>query len=95
MLAMKSTAKWSAILAVACLSTDSLAQIPGQSVWKESESVWNSGDNCRRNALKQFPDYTVETNAKRERSERQCLEANNLPYNAPRAKNNFKGSPQL
>jgi hypothetical protein len=92
---MTSTPIWPVILVAAtCLSTVSLAQIPGQNVWKESESVWKLRDDCRRNAFKQFPDYTVEANAKRERAERQCLEANNQPYTAPRAQSNNKGAPQ-
>jgi hypothetical protein len=96
MLAMKSITIWPVILIAATfLSIDGLAQVPGQNLWKESEGVWKLRDNCRRDAFKQFPDYTVEANAKRESAERQCLEANNLPYTAPQTHNNNKGAPQL
>jgi hypothetical protein len=73
------------VLAVACsalaVADESPAQLPGQeNAFKRSERVWKLRDICVRNAQKAFPDYTAQGNANRERSYRQCLEANNLPY---------------
>ena len=72
------------IAVAACLVPASVAaQIPGYSPWKQSQSAWKLRDTCRRNAFKQFPDYTADSNAKRERAEQKCLEAYNLPPASP------------
>jgi len=68
------------------------AQIPGYNPWKQSESVWKLRDQCRRSAFKQFPDYTAEGNAKRDRAEQRCLEGNNLPTSPPQAPRESSGS---
>ncbi len=68
------------------------AQIPGYNPWKQSETVWKQRDICRRNAFKQFPDYTPEGNAKRDRAEQRCLESNNLPTPPPQAPRESSGS---
>jgi len=47
--------------------------------WKTSSSIWKIYDTCTKQALKQFPDYTPESTAKREKARRTCLEASNLP----------------
>ena len=81
------------ILAVAALVPASGgAQIPGYNPWKQSESVWKLRDMCRRSAFKQFPDYTPEGNAKRDRAEQRCLESNNLPTPPPQAPRESSGS---
>jgi hypothetical protein len=77
------------MLAAACstlaVADEGRAQLPGQeNAFKRSERFWKLRDLCARNAQKAFPDHTVEGNAKRERSYRQCLEANNLPYEPSR-----------
>ena len=80
------------IIAAACLAPGSgSAQIPGYNPWKQSQAVWKLRDQCRRSAFKQFPDYTAESNAKRNRSEQRCLEANNLPT-SPQAPGESSGS---
>lgn len=81
------------ILAIAALAAaTSRAQIPGYNPWKQSESVWKLRDQCRRSAFKQFPDYTAEGNAKRDRAEQRCLEGNNLPTSPPQAPRESSGS---
>ncbi|MGO8918423.1 MAG: hypothetical protein ACLQJR_21190 [Stellaceae bacterium] len=47
--------------------------------WKTSSSVWRAMDNCNKAARKAFPDYTRESNAKREAARQNCLRAGNLP----------------
>lgn len=80
------------IAAVCIIASDSSAQLPGQeNVFKRSERFWKLRDVCARASQKQFPDYTAEGNAKRERSYRQCLEANNLPFE-PSSPNESPGS---
>jgi hypothetical protein len=81
------------IIAAACLAPVSGgAQIPGYNPWKQSESVWKLRDQCRRSAFKQFPDYTAEGNAKRDRAKQRCLEGNNLPTSPPQAPRESSGS---
>jgi hypothetical protein len=83
----------SVVIAAACLaSLSARAQIPGYNPRKQSESVWKLRDQCRRSAFKQFPDYTAEGNAKRERAEQRCLEGNNLPISPPQTPRESSGS---
>jgi hypothetical protein len=49
------------------------------SSWKTNSAVWKQMDNCTAAARKQFPDYTRESNAKREQARLNCLRASNLP----------------
>ena len=81
------------VAATSLAATESPAQMQGYQPLKQSESVWKTMDNCHRNAFKRFPDYTPEGRAKRERAERQCLEANNSPYTPP-APSNGSATPQ-
>jgi hypothetical protein len=57
------------------------AQLPSK--LKQSEEVWKGMDNCKRQAWKQYPDYTPEGHAKREHAEKLCLNTGNLPPVAP------------
>ena len=50
--------------------------------WKTSSAVWRQMDVCSKAALKQFPDYTRESNAKREAFRQNCLRSGNLPGDA-------------
>lgn len=50
--------------------------------WKQSSSVWKAMDNCNKAARKAFPDYTRESNAKREAARQNCLRGGNLPGEA-------------
>lgn len=58
----------------------SRAELPN--VEQNSSAVWKAEDNCAREAFHQFPDYTAESNAKRNRAMRRCLDRRQLP---PRA----------
>lgn len=40
---------------------------------------WAGADRCAQQAQKQFPDYTAESNAKRDNAMKQCLANGNLP----------------
>lgn len=40
---------------------------------------WNASDRCAASAQKQFPDYTPESNAKRDNAMKQCLASGYLP----------------
>src|SRR5258708_2442035 len=59
------------------------AQLPGYNGHHQSEHVWSRMDNCKRQAWKQHPDYTRESNAKRDEVVKHCLEANNAPPLSP------------
>jgi hypothetical protein len=50
--------------------------------WKNSQAVWSQMDKCTRAAQKAYPDYTRESNAKREATRQLCLRASNLPGEA-------------
>jgi hypothetical protein len=62
--------------------SESWAQTPGMTGWnpyKNNEAIWNRMDKCRQQAQKQFPDYTPESSAKRDRATQLCLASQNLP----------------
>ncbi len=41
--------------------------------WLNSQRAWKAQDACAREAFKRFPDYTEESNAKRERARQLCV----------------------
>jgi len=41
--------------------------------------TWVASDRCAAAAQKQFPDFTAESNAKRDNAMKQCLAQSNLP----------------
>ena len=47
--------------------------------WKRNSTVWTQSDRCARQAFKQYPDYTADSNAKRDHALQQCLAASNAP----------------
>ena len=44
---------------------------------------WKTMDNCASQAQRQFPDFTADSNAKRQAALQNCLNTNNLPPRAP------------
>ena len=44
---------------------------------------WQVMDKCTKQAQTAFPDYTAESNAKRDAKLKECLEGNNLPTREP------------
>jgi hypothetical protein len=53
-----------------CLAAPSRAADAQQ---QQSFGYWKGQDNCAKSARKQFPDYTKESNAKREQAFRTCM----------------------
>ena len=46
---------------------------------KNSSAAWRQADRCAQQAFQKFPDYTTESNAKREAARRACLRDHRLP----------------
>jgi len=46
---------------------------------QESQQKWHMADICTRAAFKKFPDYTLESNTRRENFRRACMRDNGLP----------------
>jgi hypothetical protein len=44
---------------------------------------WKVMDNCAKQAQAAFPDFTADSDAKRDAMIKQCLDANNLPPRQP------------
>lgn len=49
----------------------------------QSFSVWKQMQECAKTSIKQFPDHTAESNAKREAARQECLRAHRLPVTQP------------
>jgi hypothetical protein len=49
----------------------------------ENFSIWHQMDDCAKQANKQFPDHTPDSNAKREAARQACLRSHRLPVTAP------------
>jgi hypothetical protein len=47
--------------------------------FKTNSIYWSLRDKCTRQAQQAYPDYTPESNAKREKMRKNCLLGNNLP----------------
>ncbi len=47
--------------------------------WKTQSAIWRQQDACTTEAEKAYPDYTPESNAKREKARKVCLMRSNLP----------------
>jgi hypothetical protein len=48
-----------------------------------AEARWKVMDVCAKQAQAAFPDFTADSNAKRDAALNQCLESNNLPPRQP------------
>ncbi len=59
---------------------------------QQSENAWKRMDNCRREAWRQYPDFTPDSNAKRDQATRRCLNEGNLPPLAPQSPTVGSGS---
>jgi hypothetical protein len=44
---------------------------------------WKTADSCARQAQTAYPDFSAESNAKRDARLKECLNANGLPPRAP------------
>ncbi len=70
-------------LCFALLLTVALLGLPGAAVadqqWKTNNAIWRLRDICTTQAQKAYPDYTPESNAKREKALNACLRQSNLP----------------
>jgi len=53
----------------------------GQSALKS----WKTADTCAKQAQTAYPDFTAESNAKRDAKLKECLNANSLPPREPLA----------
>jgi hypothetical protein len=48
-----------------------------------AEAIWKVMDICAKQAQAAFPDFTADSNAKRDAKLNECLESNNLPPRQP------------
>lgn len=53
--------------------------VRADAVQQQNFARWKTMNNCAAAALKQFPDHTPGSNAKREAARRDCLRANQFP----------------
>jgi hypothetical protein len=74
---MRNSRQLAAVFAALLLAGAALARADG--LQRESGSVWAAETDCSREAFKHFPDYTADSNAKRENYRRACLRAKGLP----------------
>jgi hypothetical protein len=65
------------LCAVLLVTGTAVATQQGQNV----QNYWKVADKCAKQAQTAFPDYSAESNAKRDAKLKECLNANNL---APR-----------
>jgi hypothetical protein len=56
-----------------------LAPARADEIQRDASAAWKQGDRCAEEAFKEFPDYTPESNAKREAARRACLRDHRLP----------------
>jgi hypothetical protein len=70
---------WAAILVL--LTGSAFASGQGTGAMQK----WKTMDVCAKQAQIAFPDFTAESNAKREAKLKNCLNANNLPPREPAA----------
>lgn len=68
-----------ALLALTAMALAAAPPAAADQNWKTSSAVWKAMDKCTQAARKAFPDYTRESNAKRETARQNCLRTGNLP----------------
>ena len=68
-----------AVLLVLLAGCTSAAHASGTAQGKQVMGRWKTMDVCARQAQKAFPDYSAESNAKRDAAMKACLAGNNLP----------------
>jgi hypothetical protein len=71
-----------AVAAPDARAQETLGTPPGSpAILQEQDSThkWRMADNCARAAFAKFPDYTPDSNARRENYRRACLRVNGLP----------------
>jgi hypothetical protein len=66
-------------IAAAALALASLPAVAVDINQQKASTAWKQTDLCARAAFKKFPDYTPESNAKREVARRTCLRDHKLP----------------
>ena|SRR5713226_4854969 len=81
------------LLALGCVVV--AFEVPAQvsNKFQQSNDMWKRMDNCKRQAWKQYPDYSNEGSAKRDQAVKHCLQATNLPPVAPQSPAVGSGSP--
>lgn len=52
---------------------------------KASQAAWHQMDNCKRQAIRQYPDPTPQSLAQRDRAVQRCLDIARLPPISPLA----------
>lgn len=60
---------------------------------QQSFAVWRKEDDCAHDAFLKFPDYTVESNARREAATRACEKRRHVLSRAPRIDSPVKRIP--
>lgn len=78
---MKFSLALAAALVAAMIGTE--AANAGSVRQKQSYDVWRIEDDCAHAAFLKYPDYTPESNAKRDRATRLCEARNHLPPRQP------------
>lgn len=84
LLSMKITQRKSPIPLVALsilAASDGHAQLPNK--LNQTHNAWKMMDYCKRQAWKEFPDYTPEGSAKRDQAVKNCLNSAHLPPVVP------------
>jgi hypothetical protein len=69
------------LLSMLIVFTPGLVQASSQGV--TAQARWKVVDKCAKAAQDAFPDFTAESNAKREAKLQECLAGQNLPPHAP------------
>jgi hypothetical protein len=69
-------------LAVILMSLSGIVQAATQQ-GREVNANWRAADKCAKQAQAAYPDYSAESNAKRDKNLKECLRGNNLAPREP------------